>query len=282
MSTKQNGAQTRKMTEAELSKKLGSYQTQSVLGTWVGLIAVIGGVISYFVVDHPAVRAILTGVLFFGGIGSALFIGGGAQKRIKALMKSQLGDFFGAELEKAFGPELHNPALSIDETVMKTMHVMDDEWEECLVEELHQGRQRGVCFSAANVRLDHVYEREHPQDGFETCREMVFKGLVLRCETRISAPSFRTDMPQFTDALHELERRMNGRVLGACWEKNVFSLALETDYEFAAVGSSVDLRDLDAVRSSYIESLRKMGKILNLLLQNDAFFAGTPEKEEEL
>lgn len=280
MSTKQNGAEAAKMTEAELSKKLGRYQSQSVLGTWVGLIAVIGGVISYFVVDHPAVRAILTGVLFFGGIGSALFIGGGAQKRIKALMKSQMGDFFRAELDKAFGPELHNPALSIDETVMKTMHVMDDEWEECLVEELHQGRQRGVCFSAANVRLDHVYEREHPQDGFETCREMVFKGLVLRCETRISAPSFRTDMPQFTETLQELERRMNGRVLGACWENNIFSLALETDYEFAAVASSVDLRDLDAVRNSYIESLRKMGRILNLLLKNEAVFAGTAEEEE--
>ena len=85
MSTKQNGAEAAKMTEAELSKRLGSYQTQSVLGTWVGLIAVIGGVISYFVVDHPAVRAILTAVLFFGGIGCAIFVAGGAQKKIKAL-----------------------------------------------------------------------------------------------------------------------------------------------------------------------------------------------------
>ena len=279
MSTKQTGAETRKMTEAELSKKLGSYQTQSVLGTWVELIAAIGGVICYFVVGDAAIRAILTAVLFFGGIGCAIFIGGGAQKRIKALMKSQMGDFFRAELEKAFGPELHSPALSIDEQVMKNMHVVEDEWEECLVENLRQGRQRGVCFSAANVRLDHVYERERPQEGFETCRETVFKGLVLRCETRISAPSFRTDMPQFTETLQELERRMNGRVLGASWEKNVFSLALETNYEFAAVESSVDLRELDAVRNNYTKSLRIMGEILNLLLKNDAFFAVTDEKE---
>ena len=279
MSTKRTGAEAAKMTEAELSKKLGRYQSQSVLGTWVGLIAAIGGVICYFVVDDAPIRAILTAVLFFGGIGCAMFIGGGAQKRIKALMKSQMGDFFGAELEKAFGPELNDPALSIDETVVKTMHVMDDEWEECLVEELHQGRQRGVCFSAANVRLDHVYEREHPQDGFETCREMVFKGLVLRCETRISAPSFRTDMPQFTETLQELERRMNGKVQGASWEKNIFSLALETSYEFAEVESSVDLRDLDAVRNNYTKSLRIMGEILNLLLKNEAFFAATDEKE---
>lgn len=279
MSTKRTGAETEKMTEAQLSKKLGRYQSQSVLGTWVGLIAAIGGVICYFVVDDAPIRAILTAVLFFGGIGCAMFIGGGAQKRIKALMKSQMGDFFGAELEKAFGPALHDPALSIDETVVKTMHVMDDEWEECLVENLRQGRQRGVRFSAANVRLDHVYEREHPQDGFETCREMVFKGLVLRCETRISAPSFRTDMPQFTEILQELERRMNGKVQGANWEKNIFSLALETSYEFAEVESSVDLRDLDAVRNNYTKSLRIMGEILNLLLKNEAFFAVTDEKE---
>ena len=282
MKTKPYGEETRKMTDAELSKRLGHYQKLSVIGIWVGLIGVIGGTISYFVVDDALTRAILMAVLFFGGVCCAIFVAGDAQKKIKSLMQSQLGDFFRAELEKAFGPELHTPGLSIDEPVIQTMHVLENEWEECQVEHFHQGKQRGVCFSAANVRLDHVYERTIPHEGLETCREMVFKGLVLRCETRISAPSFRTDMPQFNETLQELEQRMNGKVLGSCWEKNVFSLALETDYEFAAVGSNVDLRDLDAARNSYIESLRKMGEILNLLLKNEAFFAGAAEKEEEL
>lgn len=282
MKTKPYGEESRKMTDAELSKRLGHYQKLSVIGIWVGLIGVIGGTISYFVVDDAVTRAILMAVLFFGGVCCAIFVAGDAQKKIKALMQSQLGDFFRTELEKAFGPELHTPGLSIDEPVIQTMHVLENEWEECQVEHFHLGKQRGVCFSAANVRLDHVYERTIPHEGLETCREMVFKGLVLRCETRISAPSFRTDMPQFNETLQELEQRMNGKVLGSCWEKNVFSLALETDYEFAAVGSNVDLRDLDAARNSYIESLRKMGEILNLLLKNEAFFAGAAEKEEEL
>ena len=61
MSTKQNGAEAAKMTEAELSKRLGRYQKLSVIGIWVGLIGVIGGTISYFVVDDAVTRAILTG-----------------------------------------------------------------------------------------------------------------------------------------------------------------------------------------------------------------------------
>ena len=279
MKTKQDTTGTGKMSDAQLSKQLGYYQKRSVIGIWVGLLGVIGGTVSYFAEDDAATRAILMAVLFFGGICCAIFLGGGAQKRIKALMQSQLGDFFRAELETAFGPEDQTCEMLIDESVVKTMHLRENQWEECQVENFRLGRYRGVRFSAANVRLDHVYERAIPHGGLETCREMVFKGLVLRCETRISAPYFRTDMPQFTEALKELQRRMNGTVLGVCWEKNVFSLALETEYEFAAVESHVDLRNLDAVRNSYRESLRKMEDILKLLLKNEALFAGTAEEE---
>ncbi len=281
MKTKQDTTGTGKMSDAQLSKQLGHYQKLSVIGIWAGLLGVIGGTVSYFVVDDAATRAILMAVLFFGGVCCALFLGGGAQKRIKALMQSQLGDFFRTELETAFGPGDQTCEMPIDESVIKAMQLRENQWEECQVENFHRGRYRGVRFSAANVRLEHVYERAIPHEGLETCREMVFKGLVLRCETRISAPSFRTDMPQFTEALKELQRRMNGTVLGACWEKNIFSLALETEYEFAAVESHVDLRNLDAVRNSYRESLRKMEDILKLLLKNEALFAGTAETEEE-
>ena len=277
MKTKRDTTGTEQMSDAQLSKQLGYYQKRSVIGIWVGLIGVIGGTVSYFAVDDAATRAIL--MLFFGGVCCALFLGGGAQKRIKALMQSQLGDFFRTELETAFGPEDQTCEMPIDEAVVKRMHLRENQWEECQVENFHRGRYRGVRFSAANVRLDHVYERAIPHEGLETCREMVFKGLALRCETRISAPSFRADMPQFTEALKELQRGLNGTVWGVCWEKNIFSLALETEYEFAAVDRHVDLRNLDAVRNSYRESLRKMEDILKLLLKNEALFAGMTEKE---
>ena len=56
--------------------------------------------------------------------------------------------------------------------------------------------------------------------------------------------------------------------------KSIFTMALETDYGFASVASDVDLRDLDAVRGSYIASLQEMGRTLDLLLKNTALFAG--------
>ncbi len=279
MNRNRTNAEPEKLSDAELSKRLGRYQKQSILGIWVGLIGVIGGVLSYFAVDDAANRAIWMAVLFFGGVCCAIVIGGGAQKKIKALMQSQLGEFFQTELESAFGPTLHDPALAIDEGLVKTMGLAENQWEECQVEQFHSGSHRGLRFSAANVRLDHVYERAIPHEGLETCREMVFKGLILRCETQGSAPTFRTDMPQFTETLHELERRINGKISGAYWSGNCFSLALETDYAFAAVDTGIDLRNLDAVRESYRQSLRNMGEILDLLRNDPAIFADAAETE---
>ena len=53
----------------------------------------------------------------------------------------------------------------------------------------------------------------------------------------------------------------------------MLSLAVETDYGFAAVASNVDLRDLDALRRSYCVSLHAMEETLDLLLKNTALFA---------
>lgn len=103
-----------KMSEAELSKKLGQYQKQARIWTIIGLVGVLGGVISFFAVDDMALKSILTAVLFFGGVCASLFLGGGAQKKLKALMQEQMGDFFRAELENAFGPDMHTAQILID------------------------------------------------------------------------------------------------------------------------------------------------------------------------
>ena len=47
-------------------------------------------------------------------------------------------------------------------------------------------------------------------------------------------------------------------------------LALETDYAFAAVAGSVDLRELDAVRRSYVRSLQEMCCVLDQLKASPA------------
>ena len=297
---------TTRMTDAELSKKLGHYQKMSVVWLWVAVAGAVSGTISFFVVQDTALKVILVTVLFFGGICCAFLFGGGAQKKLKALMQEQLGDFFRTELEKAFGPDIRTPQMHIDESFMKTLHLLDGEWEECSVENFHEGNHSGVHFSAANVRLDHVYQRGTPRDGYETCTNMVFKGLVLRCAACVSITSpvlatARTEdsprgvltghevfdrsfcvmadneqdvarllTPQFIDFLIEFDRNVEGQLLGLCWKENTFSLVLETDYGFAAVASSVDLRNIDAIRQSYINSLQEMGNVLDMLMTSSA------------
>lgn len=50
---------------------------------------------------------------------------------------------------------------------------------------------RASASPPANVRLRHVYRRGAPHEGYETCSEEVFRGLILRCETREGAPAPR-------------------------------------------------------------------------------------------
>lgn len=128
---------------------------------------------------------------------------------------------------------------------------------------------------------------------------MVFRGLVLRYAARVSAASpvlaaartvdsprgiltghaafdrsfcvaadseqdaVRLLTPQMIDFLTAFDRGVEGQLLSLCWRENTFSLALETDYTFAAVAGSVDLRDLDAVRRSYVRSLQEMCCVLD-------------------
>lgn len=295
-----------RMTEAELSKKLGHYQEMSIVWLWVGVVGTVSGIICFFAVQDMALKAILVTVLFFGGVCCAIFFGGGAQKKLKALMQEQFGDFFRAEWKKAFGPDLRSPEMRIDEPFMKSLHLLDGEWEECTVENFHEGNHCGVHFSAANVRLDHVYQRGTPHDGYETCRSMAFQGVVLRCGTRVPVSSTvlasaRTEdsprgiltnneifdrsfcvtadseqdaarllTPQFIDFLTEFDRDIEGQILGFCWEDSTFSLALETDFGIAAVAGSIDLRDLDAVRRSYIRSLEELCSVLDRLIAGTA------------
>ena len=80
--------------DAELSRQLGRYQKQARTWLRVGLISIAGGVISFFTVHHTALKAILVTVLFLGGVCCAVVFGGGAQKKLKALMHEQMGDYF--------------------------------------------------------------------------------------------------------------------------------------------------------------------------------------------
>ena len=269
---------TEKLSEAELSRQLGRYQRQERFYIRFGLICVAVSLILCFAVREPALKAVLVGVLFSVGLCCVIFLAEGTKKKLKKLMREQLGGYFQAELEKAFGPERHSAELRIDEAFLKENQLVDRGWEESEVEEFREGVYRGVRFSAANVRLYHVYQRGNSHDGYETCRDMVFKGVVIRCETQTAAPSpvrgNGRDIPEprLAELADELTRNVEGTLLGLCWKGNVLSLALETDYGFASVASHVDLRDLDALRRSFTTTLREMEGLLDLVLNDTALF----------
>ena len=48
-----------KMTDAELSKKLGHYQAMSVIWLWVGVVGAVSGIIFYFVLQNKALKSLL-------------------------------------------------------------------------------------------------------------------------------------------------------------------------------------------------------------------------------
>ncbi|MFQ6977689.1 MAG: DUF3137 domain-containing protein [Oscillibacter sp.] len=207
--------------------------------------------------------------------------------------------------------------MCVDEPFLRTFHLLDGQWEECTVENFHEGDYRGVHFSAANVRLDHVYERGCGHEGYETCHEMVFKGLVLRCETQTPAPSpvlvnARTEdsprgaatgdalfdrcfcvtaepeqdalsllAPQFMELMNEFRQRVEGQLLGFRWEGRVLSLAVETDYGFAAVASNVDLRDLDALRRSVLHVAARNGGNAGSSAEKHRSFCGAGLRKDD-
>mgnify|MGYP000016590540 FL=1 len=100
----------------------------SVIWFWVGVVGAVSGAIFYFVLQNKALKSLLVAVLFFGGIFCASFFNGGAQKKLKVLMQEQMGDFFRAEWEKAFGPDIHTQEMRIDEPFMRAHHLLDGKW----------------------------------------------------------------------------------------------------------------------------------------------------------
>lgn len=62
-------------------------------------------------------------------------------------MQEQFGDFFRTEWEKAFGRICTHRKCAVDEPFLRTFHLLDGQWEECTVENFHEGDYRGVHFS---------------------------------------------------------------------------------------------------------------------------------------
>ena len=211
-----------RMTDTELSKKLGSYQRMESIGILLGVILVITGCIMMFVYRNIIVICILA----FSGVALFLLVAQPAQKKKKALMKQQLGGFFRTELTKAFGPEPEPATLPIDWAYLKAAKLSAVDFTECTVTDFHEGEHKGLRFSAANVELRRtVEEKSGPDnDNWMTRSEPLFRGIEGRskdiCDPTLdiarmirSRSGRRTTSPTLlpSGSTLQLTRRMAGR-----------------------------------------------------------------------
>ena len=292
-----------KMTDAELSKKLGSYQRTESIGILLGVILVIAACITMFIRRDP----FLICAMVFPGVALFLLVAKPAQKKKKALMQQQLGGFFRTELTKAFGPEPEPATLSIDWGYLAAAKLSNDPFTECTVTDFHEGEHKGLRFSAANVELRRtVEEKSGPDnDNWMTRTETLFRGIVVRCKgicdpalditlndmfqerkkDDITDPAaFRKHFAahtasgqevddQVTPQLRELVKKLEttsrtSKLCGLILRDGDLALALNTRYVFAGVPEELDLRDIDCIRKWFTASLTGMGNLLDLLMES--------------
>ena len=296
---------TERMTDAELSKQLGSYQRTESIGMLLGILLVIAGCISMFIQRD----LFLVCALAFPGVALFLLVAKPAQTKKKALMQQQLGGFFRTELTKAFGPEPEPATLPIDWAYLKAAKLSAVAFTECTVTDFHEGEHKGLRFSAANVELRRtVEEKSGPDnDNWMTRTETLFRGIVVRCkdicdpaldialndlfqerkkDDIIDPATFQKHFaahtadgreaddqvtPQLRDLVQKLEASSNSaKLCGLILRDGEMTLALNTRYVFAGVPEELDLRDIDGIRKWFTASLTGMGDLLDLITESPA------------
>ena len=293
------------MSDAELSKKLGSYQKTESIGILLGVLLVIAGCVSMFIQRN----VILVCALVFPGVALFLLVAKPAQNKKKALLQQQLGGYFHEELTRAFGPEPEAPELPIDWAYLQAAKLSTISFTECTVTDFHEGEHKGLRFSAANVELRRtVEEKSGPDnDNWMTRTETLFRGIVVRCKD-ICLPALDialNDMfqerkkdditdpaafrkyfaahrldgreaddqvtPQLRDLVQKLEASSgSAKLCGLILRDGDLTLALNTRYVFAGVPEELDLRDIDGIRKWFTASLTGMGNLLDLITESPA------------
>ena len=300
---KEPAAGMERMTDAELSKKLGSYQRTESISILLGVILVIAGCVTMFIRRDP----LLICALVFPGVALFLLVAKPAQKKKKALMQRQLGGFFRTELTKAFGPEPEPATLPIDWAYLAAAKLSNVPFTECSVTDFHEGEHKGLRFSAANVELRRTVEEKSGPDNenWMTRTETLFRGIVVRCKDicdpalditlndmfqerkkdDITDPAaFRKHFAahtadgreaddQVTPQLRELVKKLEttsstAKLCGLILRDGDLALALNTRYVFAGVPEELDLRDIDGIRKWFTASLSGMGNLLELLMES--------------
>ena len=293
----------KKMSDAELSRRLGAYQVIERIGMIIGLILIMaGGVIA--LVQHNL--WIFAG-LFFAGVIVLVIISFIVNTKKNVLLNLQLGDFFHSELQSAFGPGTAEPAMLISEKYLKDAELIDQCWEGSDINNFFEGEHDTTRFSVANVTLDHlVEERSGPDnDNWMTKTVTVFSGVIIRCadmcdanldmsitdryqesppkgdvsDPAVFAERFKVRTsdgreatalvtPEMRTLCSELEKAVDGKLCGLKLKDGEAAAALHTKYQFANVPPNTDLRNIDGIRKAYVESIETIKTLLDILKNN--------------
>lgn len=293
----------KKMSDAELSRRLGAYQVIERIGTVLGIILIMaGGIIA--IVQHNL--WIFAG-LFFAGVIVLVIISFIVNTKKNVLLNLQLGDFFHSELQSAFGPGTAEPAMLISEKYLKDAELIDQCWEGSDISNFFEGEHNSTRFSVANVTLDHlVEERSGPDnDNWMTKTVTVFSGVIIRCadmcdanldmsitdryqefppkgdvsDPAVFAERFKVRTsdgreaaalvtPEMRTLCSELEKAVDGKLCGLKLKDGEAAAALHTKYQFANVPPNTDLRNIDGIRKAYVESIETIKTLLDILKNN--------------
>lgn len=271
------------LADRELLRRLAVWSQVQTLGTVLLVLGFLVGAVVWW--RSGDIRWGLLALFAFLSSGAGCIFWG--QSRQRKLVWEQMGDYFRMKTENAFGPPLNVPELVIDEAHIRRGDMIPQPWEKCQVKNYRQGVHQGVRFGAANVELTHNFEEHVGRDVNDTMTRSVkvFGGVWLICETDRQAPEGgylyrRGDQAYGRDAL-ELVPLLEtlGRPAAVRWEENRLELALESTLPVMDLPMDINVRDLNALRCSYLVSLRYLQGIIEALRRCGALFA-EHEKEQ--
>ena len=283
------------LSEAEALELLTQYEKREVrwknLGLKGTLIGAIGAAL-FAVMEVEALSFIFTLVLLVG-VGF-IVVGGRFRSKAESVVNAQLYDFYEAELQKAFGPCQHTGEMDINEALLRELRVVDEDWCWHAAWRFYEGDYHGTHFSVANVKLGKKIDQG--QEGKSLVEN--YNGAVLRCkdvchpalDIALCGPgtdhqSDLTDPAVFrqtfsartadgrpadhlvTPQLRELIQKMASKyMVTALLFRNGEAMLAIRRYNFGyALQGDKSLRDLDAVRKRFIDSLTPVCKLIDIL-----------------
>ncbi|MGM9658818.1 MAG: hypothetical protein ACI3W9_07525 [Eubacteriales bacterium] len=169
-----------KLSDEELSRRVGRYEIIERIGGVLVAALIIGGAILGLLLDDSS-GVLLLLFLLVCACAIMVMVPMRAENKKNALLIQQLGAYFYGELARLFGPEPENPELPINEAFLRSTDPVRNFWKDCRITDFHEGVRNGVRFSAANVFLSRKEDSNNSEDS-STYTVCTFYGIVLRCK----------------------------------------------------------------------------------------------------